>query len=65
MYYPCLTCYQRFGIQYTPECDHVCAYAEAVKKRRTLERLVKQAERDIRKIYDELTEGESESNESR
>lgn len=30
---PCVDyCFQRFGRQYTPECDNYCAYAKAEKR---------------------------------
>lgn len=34
---PCIDyCFQRFGRQYTPECDAHCAYAKAEKQLLTL-----------------------------
>ena len=34
---PCVDyCFQRFGRQYTPECDAHCAYAKAEKQLLTL-----------------------------
>lgn len=32
MYYPCLTCFAKFGKLYTSECDNDCDYARAVKE---------------------------------
>lgn len=32
MYNPCLECYNRYGKQYTEECDNTCEYAHALSK---------------------------------
>ena len=43
MYNPCITCNQRFGKEYSEDCDKECEYASAVADlraaRRTLETL--------------------------
>lgn len=33
MYNPCFECMNRYGKQYTEECDNTCNYAQAVKER--------------------------------
>lgn len=32
MYNPCLECLNRYGKQYTEECDNTCEYANALSK---------------------------------
>lgn len=32
MYNPCFECMNRYGKQYTEECDNTCAYANALSK---------------------------------
>ena len=32
MYNPCLECYNRYGRQYTEECDEMCEYANILSK---------------------------------
>lgn len=39
-YYPCSTCHDRFGKDYTEECDAYCDYAMAIKKLKEYEDIV-------------------------
>lgn len=32
MYNPCFECWNRYGKQYTEECDNTCEYAHALSK---------------------------------
>ena len=36
MYSPCLTCFERFGKEYSDECNDYCHYAEVVKENELL-----------------------------
>ena len=36
MYNPCETCYNRFGHEYTPDCDEQCEFANLVKENKRL-----------------------------
>ena len=36
MYNPCETCYNRFGHEYTPDCDEQCEFASLVKENKRL-----------------------------
>ena len=36
MYNPCFTCWNRFGHDYSSDCDNQCEYAQAVKELKEL-----------------------------
>jgi hypothetical protein len=36
MYSPCFECHNRYGAQYTKECDNKCDYAKTVKENKEL-----------------------------
>ena len=38
LYYPCFECQNRYGREYSAECDEQCDYAMAVKEKKELEK---------------------------
>lgn len=55
MFNPCVEhCFNRYGKQYSSECDEYCDYAKAVKEKKMLEEKNKERENvleEIKNVY--------------
>lgn len=53
MYSPCFECMNRYGRQYTEECDSTCEYAVAVK-------VISDLQTEIKNLQDKIDDLEME-----
>ena len=49
---PCIDyCYNRFGRQYTPECDNICDYAIKVKENKIFKEYLKKLAAETNSLH--------------
>jgi len=51
---PCLECKNRYGKEYSPECNNTCDYAKVVNDNKWLREYKESADRSISKLKDEI-----------